>query len=662
MAPIVEWGDGCRLWDIDGNEYIEYGIGLRSVTLGHNFRPVVDAVARHLALGQNFVRPHRLELVAAERLIELIPSAEMVKFGLNGSDATSAAVRLARAYTGRDLVAVCAEQPFFSTDDWFIGRTEMNAGIPEGSRDLTVAFHYNDLAGIEALFDEHPDRIAAVILEPETIEPPAPGFFSGLRRLCDRHGVVLILDEIITGFRWHERGAQYVYAIEPDLCAFGKGLANGFPVSALAGRRELMRLGGFAQDRDRVFLLSQTYGGEPWAMAAVLASIDVYESHGVTDRLHRAGSRLRAGIETVVAREGLADHIQLLGRDCNLVYAARDASGERSQVFRTILMQELIRNGVLAPSFVVSFARRRQCDRPDRRRRRGRDAGIPARARGRSRGGARGSSGPTRGAAPGLTPRLTTARLHSRRGSGTLSRATASGRGTSAHDGHGRSGHVRVRPVRPAFLGRPLPVVPGHAPRASRVPRRQSRLLHDQSLRRHRARDVGLAHVLLGARRARRHRQQPAPARTCSTWTRRATTSSARCCRVCSHRRASPVSSPSCASWRAGSSSSSASDGAADVTTQYAQVIPSTVVGELMGLNRADREKFLEWNLATVGSQDFVGPEALQAYGEMDAYWRATIAVAARCSAPTTSSARSSTHRSRAARTSPTRRSTASAR
>ena len=356
MAPVIEWGQGCRTWDIDGNEYLEYGMGLRSVTLGHNFRPVVDAVARNLALGQNFVRPHRLELAAAERLVELIPSAEMVKFGLNGSDATNAAIRLARVYTGRDLVAVCADQPFFSTDDWFIGTTVMNAGIPQGTRDLTVAFRYNDLAGVEALFEAHPQEIAAVVLEVETMEPPAPGFFAGLRELCDRHGVVMILDEIITGFRWHERGAQYVYGIEPDLCTFGKGMGNGFPIAALAGRRELMRLGGPAEDRDRVFLLSQTFGGEPWAMAAMLAVVDVYETEGVTDRLHRAGARLRAGVEEVVAREGLSDHVRVVGRDCNLVFATLDAAGERSQVFRTIFMQEMIRNGVLAPSFVVSYS------------------------------------------------------------------------------------------------------------------------------------------------------------------------------------------------------------------------------------------------------------------------------------------------------------------
>src|SRR5512133_686248 len=222
MAPVIERGAGCRVWDIDGNEFVEFGSGLRANTLGHGFEPVVRAVQRYLADGVGFVRPHRLEREAAERLIDLIPSAEMVKFGVNGSDATSAAVRLARAFTGRDMVAVCRQHPFFSTDDWFIVTTAMSAGIPKETERLTVQFSYNDLDDLTRLFEAYPGQIAAVMLEAETVEPPAPGSFAGLRSLCDRYGALLILDEIITGFRGHERGAQFIYGIAPDLCVFGK--------------------------------------------------------------------------------------------------------------------------------------------------------------------------------------------------------------------------------------------------------------------------------------------------------------------------------------------------------------------------------------------------------------------------------------------------------
>jgi glutamate-1-semialdehyde 2,1-aminomutase len=356
MAPVLERGSGCRVWDIDGNEYIEFGSGLRSNILGHGFEPVVRAVQSRLTEGVNFVRPHRIELEAAERITDLIPSAEMVKFGLNGSDATTAAVRLARAYTGRDMVAVCREQPFFSTDDWFIVTTPMSAGIPSAAERLTVQFSYNDLPDLARLFDTYPGQIAAVMLEAETVQPPSPGYFDGLRRLCDRHGALLILDEMITGLRWHERGAQFVYRIEPDLCTFGKGIANGLPLSVLAGRQDVMRLGGFVDDADRVFLLSQTAGGQPWALAAMLTVIDTCQREHIAEELHRIGGDLRRGIEQVVADAGLSSHFQFRGRDCNLTYVARDNTGEPSQAFRTLVLQELVVRGVLAPSFVVCAA------------------------------------------------------------------------------------------------------------------------------------------------------------------------------------------------------------------------------------------------------------------------------------------------------------------
>ena len=280
----------------------------------------------------------------------------MVKFGLNGSDATTAAVRLARAYTGRDLVAVCRDQPFFSTDDWFIVTTPMSAGIPEAARRLTLQFSYNDLPDLARLFDAHPGQIAAVILEAETVQPPAPGYFEGLRRLCDQHGALLVLDEMITGFRWHERGAQFVHGIEPDLSTFGKCIANGYPLSALTGRRDVMRLGGFADDADRVFLLSLTSGAQPWTLAAMLAVVDTVQRERTSERLLQIGGELRRGVEAVVADAGLSSYFQLRGRDCNLTYVARDAAGQPSQAFRTLVLQELVGRGILAPSFVVCAA------------------------------------------------------------------------------------------------------------------------------------------------------------------------------------------------------------------------------------------------------------------------------------------------------------------
>ena len=324
MAPVIERGAGCRVWDIDGNEYVEFDNGLRSTTLGHGFEPVVRAARSRLADGVNFVRPHRLEREAAERMVDLIPSAEMVKFGLNGSDATTAAVRLARAYTNRDMVAVCRQQPFFATHDWFIVTTPMSAGIPADAERLTVQFSYNDLTTLASSSTPIPARSLRWCSKPKRSSHLPRASSPACVSSVTGHGALLILDEIITGFRWHERGAQFIYAIEPDLCTFGKGMANGFPLSALAGRRDVMRLGGYVDDADRVFLLSQTYAAQPWALAAMLAVIDTYQREQIAEQLHRIGGDLRRGIEEVVADAGLSSHFQLRGRDCNLVYVARD--------------------------------------------------------------------------------------------------------------------------------------------------------------------------------------------------------------------------------------------------------------------------------------------------------------------------------------------------
>lgn len=356
MAPIIQRGKGSHVWDVDGNEFIEYGSGLRAVSLGHAYAPVLEAVRAQLELGSNFVRPAAIELECAEQLLALLPNAEMVKFCKDGSDATSGALKLARAHTGRDLVAVCGNHPFFSVDDWFIGSTAMPGGIPPSVRALTLKFTYNDLASLEALFETHPDTIAAVVLEAEKETPPAAGFLAGVRALCDRYGAVFVLDEMITGFRWHVGGAQAYYGIRPDLSTFGKGLANGFSVSALAGRRELMRLGGVDHDRERVFLLSTTHGAETHGLAAAIATMKVYRDEPVVQTLWQRGERLAQGLRSAAQAAGVAEQVPILGRPCCLVFGSRDAQGQPSQPFRTLLMQEIIRRGILATSLVVNYS------------------------------------------------------------------------------------------------------------------------------------------------------------------------------------------------------------------------------------------------------------------------------------------------------------------
>jgi glutamate-1-semialdehyde 2,1-aminomutase len=357
LSPgILVRGAGCHVWDADGNEFIEYGMGLRAVTLGHAYPPVVEAVRASLSLGTNFTRPSITELECAEMFLGIIEGAEMVKFTKDGSTADTAAVKLARKHTGRNLVAICAEHPFFSYDDWFIATTTMAGGIPEAARAETLRFRTNDLASVRALFDEHPGQIAAVMLEPARIEEPAPGFLQGLKTLCHERGALLIFDEMITGFRWNLGGAQKEYGVVPDLSTFGKAIANGFPLSALAGKREVMRLGSRERPGDDVFLLSTTHGAETASLAAGIRTMAIYKSEPVVEHLHRQGNRLTTGVRAAARRHGLDKHIEVIGRPCNLLFGTRGPDGHPSQPFRTLFLQEMIRRGVLAPSFVVSYS------------------------------------------------------------------------------------------------------------------------------------------------------------------------------------------------------------------------------------------------------------------------------------------------------------------
>ncbi len=357
MAPILVRGRGARVEDLDGNSFVEYGMGLRAITLGHGYEPVVDAVCAAARDGVNFSRPSIWELDAAEEFLDQVPGADMVKFAKNGSDVTTAAIKLARAATGRDLVAICGTQPFFSTDDWFIASTAMKAGIPLAYESMTVKFRYNDLSSVQALFDAYPGQIAAVILEAATATAePAPGFLEGLRSITERHGTVLIFDEMITGMRWSRHGAQSVYGVTPDMSTWGKAIGNGFSVSALAGKRELMEAGGLNTDVSRVFLLSTTHGAETTGLAAYLAVSKTYAERDVVAEMEVQGSKLRYGLEKAAEAAGMSEHVVILGRPSCLVFGTKDHNGQPSQAFRTLFIQELLRRGVLGQSLVISAA------------------------------------------------------------------------------------------------------------------------------------------------------------------------------------------------------------------------------------------------------------------------------------------------------------------
>jgi len=357
-APaFIARGSGCHVWDIEGHEYIEYALGLRSTTLGHCWPSVTEAAREALSIGNNFNRPHELEVRCAEMLLELIPTGDMVKFSKDGSSVMTAAVKLARASTGRQTIALCSDSPFFSYDDWFMGKTGIDTGIPEKIKNMSSMFDYNDIESLEKLFNDPDADIACVVMEPARLVEPKNGFLASVRQLCDQHGAVLVFDETLTGFRWHRHGAQHLYRVTPDLSCFGKAMANGFSLSALVGKRHLMELGGLVQtEADRVFLLSTTHGAESVALAAALETMRIYRDEPVVEHLYAIGEQLRDGFRREAERAGVADHVKITGRDCSLMYSTVDNDGRPSQPFRTLFLQELCRAGILAPTFYTSYS------------------------------------------------------------------------------------------------------------------------------------------------------------------------------------------------------------------------------------------------------------------------------------------------------------------
>lgn len=334
---FVQRGKGSRVWDIDGNEYLDFINGLLSVTLGYGDPDVDSAVRRQLDDGVIFSLPHPLETEVAERIVDMVPCADMVRFGKNGSDATAGTIRLARAYTQRDHVAVCG---YHGWQDWYIGATTRNRGVPKATRELTHTFAYNDLASLEHVLKEHQDGFAAVIMEPMNVVEPAPGFLQGVKDLAHRHGALLAFDETITGFRFSNGGAQELFGVTPDLATFGKGIANGYPLSAVAGRADVMKL------MEEIFF-SFTMGGETLSLAAAKATLEKLKREPVTAKLAKLGRQALDGTAGVISDNGLSDAISLSGHPAWGFLNFRDAGGYSSFEIKTLFLQEVFARGIL---------------------------------------------------------------------------------------------------------------------------------------------------------------------------------------------------------------------------------------------------------------------------------------------------------------------------
>lgn len=339
VSPLfLERGEGSHVWDVDGNEYVDFVSSLASVTLGYNDPDVTAAVRTQLDSGVILSLPHRLEAEVAELLCEMVPSAEMVRFGKNGSDATAGAIRIARAFTGRDHIAMCG---YHGWQDWSIGTTARNRGVPKATQDLSHVFEYNNLASVEAIFAAKPGEIAGIILEPMNVAYPEPGFLEGLKIIAEREGAVLIFDETITGFRFSNGGAQELFGVTPHLSCFGKGLANGYPVSAVAGRRDIMML------MEEVFF-SFTFGGEMLSLAAAKATLTKLKEQPVVARLTGMGEDIVARLNTLITEHQLGDLFGVKGHPTWSFLTLADARGVTSFEVKTLLMQELHARGILS--------------------------------------------------------------------------------------------------------------------------------------------------------------------------------------------------------------------------------------------------------------------------------------------------------------------------
>lgn len=372
-APsILTHGEGAYVFDINNSKYLDYGMGLRSVNIGYGNLEIADASYNEILKGNNLTRPSLTELRAAELFCEVIPSAEMVKFAKHGSTVTTAAVKLARAYTGKKFVVLPEEQPFFSFDDWFIGTTVMDLGTLKSTSDYTLKFNYNNIQSLEDLFLKYKDQIACVIMEAATNLRPcnetcdssvkcnnclnnSNNFLNKVQNLCKKNGAVFILDEMITGFRWDLHGAQSYYNIEPDLCTFGKAMANGFAVAALAGKKEIMNMGSILNEgKERLFLTSTTHGAEMSGLGAFLKTIEILKRDSVIDHFWNYGKKLISSANEIFQEHGISDYIKFEGYHCSPNYITRGINGEISFEMRTLFAQEMINNGVIMPYVALS--------------------------------------------------------------------------------------------------------------------------------------------------------------------------------------------------------------------------------------------------------------------------------------------------------------------
>ncbi len=337
-SPLfITHGKGSHIWDVDGNEYIDFVNGLASVTIGYSNEIVNNAVKQQIDNGVTFSLPHKLELEVAELLVELVPCAEKVRFGKNGTDVTSASIRLARAYTGREHVAVCG---YHGLQDWYIGSTTRSLGVPECVKELTHVFQYNNISSLERLFRDKKNKIAAVIMEPMNVSWPEENYLSQVKKIVHDNGALLIFDENITGCRFSKGGAQELFGVVPDISVFGKGLGNGFPISAIVGKSKIMNV------MEDIFF-SGTFGGETASLAAAKAVLEMIRDDDVIEHMHNIGEKILTGVEKLLLKHKANELFEITGHPSWTILTIKDTIDFTSWEIRTLFLQEMFRRGIL---------------------------------------------------------------------------------------------------------------------------------------------------------------------------------------------------------------------------------------------------------------------------------------------------------------------------
>ena len=335
---FIERGEGCYLYDVDGNKFIDFVCALGPITIGYNIEEVNNAIKEQLEKGISFSLQAEVEVELAEKIIDIIPCAEMVRFVKNGGDATTSAIRLARAFTERDLVALSG---YHGMHDWSIGSTENNKGIPKDVSNLTKTFEYNNIESLKELFEEYPNQIAAVILEPIQANGPKDDFLQKVKDLAHENGAILIFDEVVSGFRYALGGASELYDVVPDMAAFGKGMGNGLPISAVAGKKEIMK-----QIEEGIFV-STTFGGEALSMAGSIAALKILEKPGSYEHIWKLGTILREGLERLIKNYELEDVILVSGLPPHCGVEFEDVGSLDYLDINSIFSQAMIHNGII---------------------------------------------------------------------------------------------------------------------------------------------------------------------------------------------------------------------------------------------------------------------------------------------------------------------------